>query len=48
MAAHIDQALGWLKEFKTTWLPQQVSNDSPLRESIGAKLDELEHLLIRK
>ena len=48
MATHIDQALGWLRDFKSTWLPEQISHDTSLREAIGTKLDELEHLLIRK
>jgi hypothetical protein len=38
----------WLKNFKYTWLPQNILNDTHLIELISTKLHELEQLLNRK
>jgi hypothetical protein len=43
-----NKVLIWLKEFKRSWLPQNISNDNHLMELITNKLRELEQLLIRK
>jgi hypothetical protein len=38
----------WLKDFKYTWLPHNILNDTHLIELISTKLHELEQLLNRK
>jgi hypothetical protein len=43
-----NQVLIWLKEFKYSWLPQHISNDTYLLELIRNKIHEFEQLLTRK
>ena len=43
-----NKVLVWLKDFKYTWLSENIFNDSHLIELISNKLHELEQLLIGK
>jgi len=47
MAMNTNKVLIWLKNFKCTWLFQNILNDPQLIELISNKLHELEQLLIR-
>lgn len=47
MAMNTNKVLIWLKNFKYTWLFQNILNDPQLIELISNKLHELEQLLIR-
>ena len=46
MNTDCNQALTWLQVFKSVWLPQNISTDNHLLESLTNKLDELEELLM--
>lgn len=48
MTNNTNQVLVWLKDFKKSWLPQNIPNDHRLLKSIKTKLFELEQLIIGK
>ena len=43
-----NEVLNWVKNFKYSWLPDNITNDTQLIALISNKLYELEQLLIRK
>lgn len=48
MTMNSHEILFWLEDFKSKWLPENLSNDTILIESITTKLRELDQLLTRK
>ena len=48
MPTQTEQVLHWLKDFKCTWLLQNILNNPQLINLISKKFEELERLLTRK